>query len=127
MTDKEFKKWYKNTYSRKFSGEIINNLSQLEKYGFDVIYANLSNDQAEPRRSVLRQNIDKNPSQLVIPPLAPAPLLGVLSSMLGVYKEYKNSNNKYTFALREAIYTIMLELPKKYRPKNVPDECNSVS
>ena len=38
-----------------------------------------SNNQAEPRRSVLRQNIDKNPSQLVIPPLAPAPLLGFSS------------------------------------------------
>ena len=78
MTDKEFKKWYKNTYSRKFSGEIINNLSQLEKYGFDVIYANLSNDQAEPRRSVSRQNIEKTQSQPAIPSLAPVPLLDIV-------------------------------------------------
>ena len=33
------------------------------------------NDQAEPRRSVLRQNIEETQSQLVIPPLALAPLL----------------------------------------------------
>ena len=47
MTDREFRKWYKISHGKKFTGGIIHDLQQLKKYGFVVKCARTSSAQAE--------------------------------------------------------------------------------
>jgi hypothetical protein len=35
-SDKKFKKWYKKTHGKKFTGIFINSVEELEKYGFII-------------------------------------------------------------------------------------------
>lgn len=53
--------------------------------------------------------------------------IDIVKRMISLYKMCKKESNvpEFTFWLRESIYNILSEIPKKYHPSNVPLECQT--